>query len=87
VASQAVIIKQIEKVVAGKYFDWMIGLTDNPLNRKAELGNPLSFLQWKADSEQDAKNVELHFLLKGMQSVGIAPNLAIHVYILLVQNS
>lgn len=86
-ASEAVIIKQIENVVQGKYFDWMIGLTDNPLHRKAELGNPLSFLQWKANSEQDAKNVELHFLLKGMQSAGIAPKSAVHVYILLAQNS
>jgi len=85
-ASEATIIKQIEKTVVGKYSDWLIGLTDDPALRKAQLGNPLSFLQWKADSEQAAKNVERYFLVKGIQSAGVAPKSALHVYILLVHN-
>ncbi len=85
-ATEATIIKQIEKTAAGKYSDWLIGLTDDPAVRKAQLDNPLSFLQWKADTERAAKNVERYFLAKGMHSAGAAPQSALHVYILLAIN-
>ncbi len=60
-ASENYIIRQIEDIAAGKYKEWQIGLTDKPLNCKAQLGNPLTWLHWKADSEQEALNAERFF--------------------------
>lgn len=85
-ASEMTIKKQIEKTVKGRYSDWQIGITDYPVQRKAQLGYPLSWLQWKADSEQATRNVECYFLQKGMDSAGAAPKRARFVYILLVHN-
>ncbi len=85
-ASEKTIKKQIEKTVNGKYSDWQIGLTNYPAQRKAQLGYPLSWLQWQANSEQAARNVERYFLQKGMHSAGPGPEEATFVYILLFHN-
>lgn len=84
-ASASYIIRQVENITAGKHRKWQIGLTDAPLNRKAHLGNPLTWLHWKADSEQDARNAERFFLDKGMISAGEATKQAVYVYILNVR--
>jgi hypothetical protein len=85
-ASERTIIKQIEKTVRGKYSDWQIGITDYPAQRKAQLGYPLSWLQWQADADQAARNVERHFLQKGMHRAGAVPKRAKFVYMFLVDN-
>ncbi len=82
-ASGNYIIRQIEDIAAGKYKEWQIGLTDEPLKCKAQLGNPLTWLHWKADSEQEALNAERFFLdkgLKGTSATTTAPG--VYVYIL-----
>jgi len=80
-ASEAIIISQIENTVGGKYSGWKIGITDKPALRKAQVGNPLSWLQWQADSHQAAKNVLQYFLQKGMKHSGTANKSADFVYI------
>ncbi len=71
---------EIENIVS-TYSSWTIGITDDPERRKGEHGNPSHWHQWKADSEQIARNVEKHFLDKGMKGAtggGFSPN---YVYI------
>ena len=63
------IIEVIEKS-ASNYLAWTIGITDAPKRRKREHGTPRYWLYWKADSETIARNVEKHFLYKGMKSGG-----------------
>ena len=82
-ASDAIIKAQIERIVSGRYSEWGIGVTDDPTNRKAQLGNPLSWIQWNADSGDAARNIKRYFLQKGFKSVGRAPKSANYVYILL----
>ncbi len=82
-ASASYIIRQIENITAGKHRKWQIGLTDEPLNRKAQLGNPLTWLHWKADSEQEARNAERFFLDGGMKNAGQTTGPAVYVYILI----
>lgn len=86
-ATEATIKQQIEKSVGGKYSEWKIGITNDPSQKRAKMGNPLSLLLWQADSPRTAQNVELYFLRKGMQSGGKAPQSSDYVYILLVQDS
>ena len=82
-ATENYIIRQIEGIAAGKYTEWQIGLTDEPLNRKAQLGNPLTWLHWKADSEQEARNAERFFLDKGLKGIiATTPGPGVYVYIL-----
>lgn len=50
-----------------KYSLWTIGVTDDPARRKEEHGNPKYWMQWNADSETAARNVEAHFIAKGMK--------------------
>ena len=70
-ASEAVIKAGIERLV-GTYSLWAIGLTDSPEVREMEVGNPMGWRQFDADNEQVARNVEAHFVGKGMEgdSVG-----------------
>ena len=65
-ASDAIIIQQIDRTVQGKYQDWIIGITNDAAARKAELGNPLNWVQWEADSEREALKVQRHFVRKGI---------------------
>ena len=81
-ASDKYIIRQVKDITTGKYTKWQIGLTGEPLNRKAQLGNPLTWLHWKADSEQEARNVEQFFLDKGLQGTGATHWPGLYVFIL-----
>jgi len=76
------IIKGVEKIV--NYYEiWTIGITDDPDRRKKEHGDPKNWHQWEADTEEIARNVEKHFIVKGMQGAsggGDTPNF---VYIFL----
>ncbi len=79
------IIKEIENRVTSakekKYTIWTIGITDNLKRRKKEHDNPKHWKDWKADTEEIARNVEKHFLDKGMKGDtggGDTPN---YVYI------
>ena len=63
------IIKEIEKSVSN-YSAWTIGITDAPKRRKSEHGIPKYWHVWKADTEAIARNVEKHFLDKGMNGGG-----------------
>ncbi len=85
-ASVAIIIQQIETTVRRKYADWLIGVTVDSAERKAELGNPLNWVQWQADSPEDALNVLRHFSVLGMQPSGSTTAAGDVVYILLSDN-
>ena len=50
-----------------KYSAWTIGVTDNPEERRREHGNPTTWKQWNADTEQTARKVESHFHSQGMK--------------------
>jgi len=81
--SESTIIKEIENTVAGgAYSDWQIGITKDPIQQKAHLGNPLIWVHWEADSVKTARNVYNHFLQKGMKSVSPPAKRATFVYIL-----
>ena len=71
----------IERVVKEKYSIWTIGATDNPSRRRTENRNPKSWIQWNADSEQAARNVESYFLGKNMKGGGSGSGRADYVYI------
>lgn len=53
------------------YSSWTIGITDNPVTRKAqhenEGRNVKRWQNWKTDSEEDGRQIEKYFLNKGMQ--------------------
>ena len=49
------------------YSQWTIGVTDDPVKRKVVHGNPKAWIQWNADTEQAARNVEAHFIAKNMK--------------------
>ncbi len=79
-ASESAIKVAIEDIVS-VYSAWTIGVTDNPARRKIEHGNPTAWLQWDADTEIGARNVEEYFLGKGMKGGGGGPGRADFVYI------
>ncbi len=81
-ASENYIIRQIDDMAAGKYTEWQIGVTNKPLSYKAQLGNPLTWLHWKADSEQEALKAERFFLNKGMKRDSMTTGAGVYVYIL-----
>ena len=70
------------RVAAGSvgYSGWTIGVTDDAARRKGEHGNPVHWQHWKADSEAAARNVEKHFLDKGMKGGGGGGGTANYVY-------
>jgi len=55
---------------SNSYSSWTIGITDDPDRRKGEHGNPKYWHEWKAHSEQIARNVEAYFQGKGMKGGG-----------------
>ncbi|MFQ5675796.1 MAG: hypothetical protein ACE5G1_07875 [bacterium] len=85
-ASENYIVRQIEEIVEGEHSRWLIGVTDEPIKRKAELGNSLTWLHWKADTEKEARNVERYFLGMGMQISVKTSKPAVYVYILRVDS-
>ena len=74
------IIRAIENKVQ-KYLDWTVGITDNPERRKDEHNNPKDWIHWWADSESIARDVEKHFLDKGMKGSSGGGNNPNYVYI------
>ncbi len=79
-ASEASIKAAIESIVTD-YSIWTIGVTDSPSRRRSEHGNPTHWHQWDADTEQAARNVETHFLDKGMKGGTGGLGRADYVYI------
>ena len=66
------------------YSIWTIGVTDNPSRRKEEHGkdhNVKYWMQWEADSETAARNVEEYFIAKGMKGGEGGKGSADYVYI------
>jgi hypothetical protein len=65
------IVAAIEQRVASakdkRYSIWTIGITADPERRKNEHGNPKYWMQWQADSEGIARDIEKYFLDKGMK--------------------
>lgn len=69
------IIQAIEnRVMSAKtkdYSIWTIGITDDPVRRRTEHDNAHDnttyWKDWRADTETMARNVEKHFLGKGMK--------------------
>ncbi len=49
------------------YKNWTIGITNEHYRRKGEHRNPPNWDWWPADSEKVARNVEKHFVEKGMK--------------------
>lgn len=81
--SKAIIISEIESTVSEKYPDWKIGITNEPATRRAQLGNPLSWLQWRAASEDCALFILTHFLHAGLRNAGEKSEPGEHVFIFL----
>lgn len=66
------IVQAIEqKIGSTGYKIWTVGITDDPKRRKTEhdtKGDSTTYWKdWKADSETVARNVEKHFLDRGMK--------------------
>ncbi len=79
-ASESAIKAAIKKIVTS-YSIWTIGVTDDPVRRKSEHGNPQHWHQWDADTETAARNVEKYFLDKGMKGAPGGAGRADYVYI------
>jgi len=71
---ETVIVEIEEHRKKYKYTSWTIGITNDNKRRKEEHkndGKSLGFWKdWKANSEQIARNVEKYFLEKGMKGGG-----------------
>ena len=80
-ASEAAIESAIERIAGGGYSAWTIGVTDNSARRRIEHGNPNTWLQWYADTETVARNVERYFLDEGMKGAPGGAGRADYVYI------
>lgn len=66
------------------YSIWTIGVTDDPNRRKEEHGRDHGtkyWMQWKADNETAARNVEKYFRDKGMKGGTGGLGTADYVYI------
>ena len=73
--------QRVQSAETKKYSIWTIGVTDDPDRRKIEHGDPKYWMQWRADTETIARNVEKYFIEKGMNGAtggGEHPN---YVYI------
>ena len=79
-ATETDIKSAIERLVT-TYSYWTIGVTDDLARRKREHGNPEHWHQWDADTEQAARNVEAHFISKGMKGGSGGLGRADYVYI------
>ena len=79
-ASETEIIAGIASMV-NHYSNWTIGITDDPDRRRVEHGNPPTWRQWDADTEQEARNVEAHFIARGMKPGVSGPGRAGYVYV------
>ena len=79
---QSIINAIVDNIVGSNYSDWYIGITDDPQRRKGEHDNLTIWHDWKADSEQIARDVEKYFLNKEMSGGmggGDTPN-SVYIY-------
>ena len=60
------IIESIEKIVTSNYTSWALGLTENSDKQKKKHKNPAIWYQWQAESQLDAKYIEMYLQNKGM---------------------
>ncbi|MFC2056745.1 hypothetical protein ACFLTO_04150 [Chloroflexota bacterium] len=79
-ASESQIKSEIERTAA-LYSFWMTGLTNEPAHCRIEHGSPKTWYQWHADTETAARNIERHFITKGMKAAPSNPSRADYVYI------
>ena len=80
-ASKTAIEEEIEKLV-GTYSLWEIGITNDPSLREVETGAPMGWRHFEADTERNAKEIEAHFVDKGMHGdSGLRISGAKYVYI------
>lgn len=67
------------------YEKWTVGVTDNPAQRRSDhkqSGKDVAWWDhWNANTEQDARAVERHFLGKGMRGGAGGPGSADYVYV------
>ncbi len=80
-ASKKTIVQQIEHSIQDEHGAWSIGVTPDPAARKAGLGNPLSWLQWQADSEDAASDILNDLVQSGVNRSGPAGQTGTFVYI------
>ena len=78
-------IVKLVKHSGSSYEKWTVGVTDNPTQRRNQHkqdGEDMSWWHaWNADSERTARNVEMHFLDKGMRGGTGGRGNADHVYV------
>ena len=79
-ASELVITAGIASIV-NHYPTWTIGVTDDPDRRRVEHGSPPTWRQWDANTEQEARSVEAHFIARGMKGGAGGPGRAAYVYV------
>ena len=82
------IIDEIEKRTNSRYNSWHIGLTNDPDKRRGECeteGERTDFwVDWRADSAEDAKEIESRYSNRGMKLVSagqLAPRRDVFVFI------
>ena len=60
------IIDEIKDRASEPYSQWYIGVTDDPIGRRTEHGNPTTWFRWRSDSESESREIEKIFLDLGM---------------------
>ena len=80
-SGEVFITEAIQRAASNNYPAWTIGITDLPTRRRMEHGNPGSWLQWDADTERIARNVEALFIARGMKGGTGGAGRADYVYI------
>jgi hypothetical protein len=80
-ASETSIKAAIERVLGVNYTIWTIGVTDDTVRRRREHSNPSTWLDWNADTETAARNVEAYFIAKRMKGGPGGGGRANYVYI------
>ena len=75
------IMDNINEIAAGDFTRWIISITEDPDRRKEEHKNPAMWFQWQADSQLDAKYIEMYFQGKGMWGFPDDGNEPTYVYI------
>ncbi|MDA1129111.1 MAG: hypothetical protein O2913_10495 [Chloroflexi bacterium] len=66
--ASSMIIKERIRSIVTTYPLWTIGSTIDPGRKEIEVGNPTGWQLFEANSDQVAKNVESHFVARGMRS-------------------
>jgi len=66
------IINEIESRTSSKYASWHVGLTNDPDRQRqdCERDNRTDFwMDWRADSLDDAREIEMRFVNRGMKQI------------------